>query len=684
MSLWTGKTIGNVEVGDLIARGGMAEVYFGEHITLDRKVAVKIMRNFVDGDPETRTRFDREARVIANLNHPNIIQLYDYDFVSGQPCIVMELVQGVSLGGYLRNLHKQGQKLPFNIIAKILTGLASAIDYAHKQNIVHRDIKPANILLRSKTGEAQLDQPLPEDVEPVLTDFGLVRLIDANTQTSTGTVSGTPAYMSPEQAHGDKVDGKTDIYALGVVLYEMLAGNVPFEAESSFGVLMKHMTEPPPPIPNITSDLQIVINRALAKDPANRYPTAKELVDEFITVFNGETLSVNTINYVDQIEKSAKPKSLSPIIIGLGILTIIVLAFLAFRPFASTRIDPDQPIGRTTFLDFNTVMDKVSLTFTNLPKLKSGTHYEVWLIAEGGEIRRNIGTVKMETDSQGQLIFLDQDQKNMFQLYDQVEITLETDNDPQPHQSSGNVIASSVFPPFALIHVRHILAAFEGAPDNTALIQGLWYSSFDVNETVLALQNAYDSHDEEQFRSLTTTLITQLVGNSNAQHHTTQPSTPESSDTPQYADAEINSDTIFGLLGSNDVNETGYIPNTISHIEFASQATDSTENIKAHGEHVLFCIYNMKGWSEQLLALAIEIQQTPFEDANLEMKLITMRTLSMQILSGVDTNGNEIIEPILSEGGADTAYEHAYYMADMPIFIGVNQIPEPLPSTHNP
>ena len=178
----------------------------------------------------------------------------------------------------MKELQKRGEKLPHPVIARLLKSIASAMDYAHERNIVHRDIKPANILLRSKSGQIHVDALLPEDVEPVLTDFGLVRLLDSSTQTSTGTVSGTPSYMSPEQARGDRVDRRTDIYSLGVVLYEMLAGVVPFDAESSFGVLMKHLNEPPPPIAGISADMQAVINRSLAKDPVHRYDTAGELV----------------------------------------------------------------------------------------------------------------------------------------------------------------------------------------------------------------------------------------------------------------------------------------------------------------------------------------------------------------------------------------------------------------------
>ncbi|MFN3492029.1 MAG: protein kinase domain-containing protein, partial [Anaerolineales bacterium] len=520
MSAWSGKTVGKVKVGDLIARGGMAEVYSGEHTTLNRKVAVKIMRDFVDPDPENLSRFEREARVIANLHHPNIIQVFDYELVNGQPCLVMELVPGVSLGGYLRAAQKRAATLPFNIIAQILTSIASAIDYAHSQNIVHRDIKPANILLRSKNGTVKINEPLPQDVEPVLTDFGLVRLLDSTTQTSTGTVSGTPAYMSPEQARGDKIDKKSDIYSLGVVLYEMLAGAVPFDAESSFGILMKHLNEPPPPIPNISSDLQTVIDRALAKDPAHRYNSAKELVDEFIAVFNGQTVSLNTISQTKMAKAFVKPKTsqFSTALAGISILAIIVLAFLAFRPTApSSTVSNTKPIGKASFLDFNAIMDKTTLTFTDLPALEAGKHYDVWALAQGGETRRNIGSIEMTNDRQGQLVYISAGQANFLGLFDQLEVTIEPRNDPKPNEPSGDVVASSVFPPLSLIHVRHVLVSYGGAPQGNALIQGLYWTADEIDNSVIALEEAFRNNDEEAARKHIEETINQLVGNSNVE-----------------------------------------------------------------------------------------------------------------------------------------------------------------------
>lgn len=687
MALWSGKTIGKVQVGDMIARGGMAEVYYGEHMGLNRKVAVKIMRDFVEIDSESRMRFDREARVIASLQHPNIIQIFDYELINDHPCLVMELIPNVSLGTYLRNAQKRGEKLSFDIIAKLLTEIASAVDYAHSQNIVHRDIKPANILLRSKNGQIELNQPLPSDIEPVLTDFGLVRLLDSSFQTSTGSVSGTPAYMSPEQARGDKIDKKTDIYSLGVVLYEMLAGRVPFDAESSFGVLMKHLNDPPAPISHISSDLQLVIDRALAKEPAMRYNSAKELVDEFINVFNGQTVSLNTISISKISQKAEKPQkkpSFSFALMAIGVVAVIFLGIIALRPIftSSDNVQEDQ-IGKANFLDFNNVMDKINFTFNDLPVLEEGTHYDVWLLAEGGETRRNIGSVNMTGQTQGELVFIHSGSKNLLGLFDQVEVTIEADNDPLPDESSGNVVASSVFPPFALVHVRHVLDSYPSTPDQVALIQGLWYSAFEVDRLVTALQDAKTAKDEETFKSLTDELILQLVGNANVEHHSSSDSSSDTSssdtgNTPVYPDIEETPNLIFGLLG--DGEETGYLPNVTSHVEFSAGAPDATSSIKNHAEHVLICLGNIQGWSDQLLKLANELKNLPMDDERTDAIINEMRVLSAQILTGVDSNNNELIEPIVGEGGADTAYEHAYYMADMPLFVGSHRVHPPAPT----
>jgi serine/threonine protein kinase len=677
MANWTGKTLGKVQVEDLIARGGMAEVYLGEHAALNRKVAIKIMREHVEADPDNRKRFEREARVMAGMRHPNIIQVFDYELVDGQPCLIMEYVPGASLGSYLKALHKRGEKLPQQMVARIISALASAIDYAHNQNIIHRDLKPANVLLRSASGPIDAEQPLPEDVEPILTDFGLVRLLDSTIQTSTGTVSGTPAYMSPEQARGDKLDRKTDIYSLGVMLYEMIAGTVPFDAESSFGVLMKQLNEAPPPIMGISPNIQSIIDRALAKNADIRYSSAKELADEYIAVFNGETVSFNTTKLAKEArtisvdKKSTRPFNWN---FAFGGLILLAFTFVAYRYWSSPPVNANenqQTVGRVSYLDFKDKVDKAAISVTELPALKSGSHYQVWFLAQGGETRFSASGIKVDESGKGQLDFPNPNQKNILAAFDQVEITVEPDNDPTPDESSGEIVASSVFPPLAFVHIRHLLVMFDSAPNDIALIQGLWTSADNLNANVTELQKALTSNNEKLVRQKTEEIINQIVGSENP---------------ARYKDWDGNgiiddpSDR-YGLMANGDpgYSEQGYIAEVDSHAKFAAQSMDATENIKLHGAHVVTCTDNMNGWSKQLLEKALQLQEMPFS-ADMQPLITEMAALSSQILLGVDSNGNELIEPITGEGGAKTAYQHAYYMADMPLILGAHQIPLPAPT----
>jgi serine/threonine protein kinase len=281
MPEWIGKVIGNVRIEKLLARGGMAEVYLGSHLNLERPVAIKLLHSYIEEEPLLLERFHREAKVVAGLRHPNIVQIYDFDTIDGHPFIVMEYLKGPTLATYLRHLHQRKKHIPPIQIARLLNELSLALDYAHKQGVVHRDIKPGNIMLHNKLEDVSVDKPLTDDVEAIITDFGLVRIMNAATQTASGTVSGTPAYMSPEQARGDQTDHRTDIYSLGIVLYEMLAGRVPFEADSTLTVLHMQIHTTPPPIPGVPEAIQQVIDRALFKNPDERYQTSRELATDF-------------------------------------------------------------------------------------------------------------------------------------------------------------------------------------------------------------------------------------------------------------------------------------------------------------------------------------------------------------------------------------------------------------------
>jgi serine/threonine protein kinase len=319
MPEWIGKTIGKVRIEKLLARGGMAEVYLGTHLALARPVAVKLLHSYIEEEPTLLERFHREAKVVASLRHPNIVQIFDFDSTDGHPYIVMEYLKGPTLAAYLRHLHQRKKRLPSEQIAALLNGLTDALDYAHREGVIHRDIKPGNIILHNKTDAIPLDQPLTNDVEAILTDFGLVRIVDAATQTASGLVSGTPAYMSPEQARGDQIDQSTDIYSLGVVLYEMLAGRVPFEADNTVTILHMHIHMSPPPIPGIPAKVQAVLDHALAKNPNDRYQTSLEMVNDFYLAIGMNAQAeiihgsepVNTVPVEASVSLPSKPEPIA-------------------------------------------------------------------------------------------------------------------------------------------------------------------------------------------------------------------------------------------------------------------------------------------------------------------------------------------------------------------------------------
>jgi serine/threonine-protein kinase len=273
---WIGQTVSKVVIQDRLGRGSMAEVYLGYHTTLERPMVVKILYAHLTEDPQLRSRFHTEARAVATLRHPNIVRVFDFDSTDGRPYIVMELIEGISLEAYLASLCEQGSTLPDEATLHILQRLAEALDYAHAEGVLHRDIKPGNVMLRNGGSRIKPGEPLPEGVQPVLTDFGLARISFAPEHTAPGTVMGTPAYMSPEQVEGGAVDERSDIYSLGVLAYEMLAGYRPFRSKSDSATSTMYMQvhSPAPPLPLERMQLQPVFDRALAKDPTQRYATA--------------------------------------------------------------------------------------------------------------------------------------------------------------------------------------------------------------------------------------------------------------------------------------------------------------------------------------------------------------------------------------------------------------------------
>lgn len=268
----SGKTIGKYEIIEKIGRGGMAEVYKGYQKNLERYVAIKLMHTFLVEEQDFLNRFQREARAMAALNHPNIVGVYDFDlYQENTYYLVMEYIDGGTLKDKLETLARNHERLTLEESVRIGREVTDALAYAHRRSMVHRDIKPANIMLDKESGRA------------ILTDFGIVKLVGGQSMayTATGALIGTPAYMSPEQALGQSGDERADIYSLGVLLFQMVTGQLPYEADTPLAVVMKHVNAPTPTPtsfnPKIPEALQNIILKAMAKIPEERYQTAGEL-----------------------------------------------------------------------------------------------------------------------------------------------------------------------------------------------------------------------------------------------------------------------------------------------------------------------------------------------------------------------------------------------------------------------
>lgn len=273
--------VGRYRLDGPVGRGGMAEVLRAQDLTLSRPVAVKVLHDRFADDEQFQARFRQEAQAAASLNHPNIVGVYDTGEEGGLPFFVMELVEGRSLQEVI-----QRGGLTEERALEVAADTCAALQYAHERNLVHRDVKPGNILLA-------------EDGSVKVADFGIARAINADTVTQTAAVLGTAAYLSPEQAQGRPADVRSDLYALGVVLYELLTGEQPFQGESAVTVAYQHVQEQPAPPreldPSLSEAAQAIVMRAMAKNPANRYQDAAAMRDDLLRARSGQPVAAPAV-----------------------------------------------------------------------------------------------------------------------------------------------------------------------------------------------------------------------------------------------------------------------------------------------------------------------------------------------------------------------------------------------------
>jgi len=690
MNEWVGKMLGKVRIDSLLARGGMAEVYLGTHTTLQREVAIKILRNQYEDDPDLLERFQREARVVAKLRHQNIVQVFDYDAIDDHPYIVMEFVSGPSLSKYLGALHKAKGQLEVSEINKIIVGVASALQYAHDSGVIHRDIKPGNIILTSHTKPVVPGEPLPEDFEPVLTDFGLVRFLNSSRQTSAGQTAGTPAYMSPEQARGETTDGRTDIYSLGIVLYEMLAGKVPFDGETTMSILLKHITDPPPPVPGLSPQLQKVLDKSLAKDKEQRFQKPIELARAINAVAISETKqstfmglmtvaeppSIQMAEPVDSVivvsTPQKPPRRWLPVAVGSVALALFGVVYFsgnlvpASPAATSTVMASASPTIRSLvalsdlsdigskivlhFRDGEATMDQAFLEARAVPAAPEGTQYEAWLIGPSGSI--SLGILVLDSNGNGTLTYNASQKENLLSLYDQAALTLTSKAGATP--SAENMPAYTyTLPSDGLAYLRVILVADSDTPAQAPLITILNAQTQLLEQSAKDLSNAFAAGDQTSTRKHAETILNILVGKQSADHKDWNGDGKVSDPSDGYG--LLLNGTSAGSIGAI-FTQTGYV----------IDAPRASQNMILHGGEVKVCAQNVSGL---LPALRTQVKNVLAAKslAEMEQPVKDIAELSDQIINGADVNGTGKVEALTGECGLTTIYDSALAMADMPL-----------------
>src|SRR5205085_7679232 len=316
------RRLGKYELRERLGRGGMGEVWKAFDTQLQRNVAIKLLHADLQSDPSFVTRFQREAQVIASLHHPNIVQIFDFqvsqstESQSSTAYMVMDFVEGQTLADYIRSTSRTGKFPPAEDLIHLFTPISAAIDYAHQKGMIHRDIKPANILLDKRHTSRN---PLGE---LILTDFGIAKLIGTSSNTLSGWWFGTPLYTSPEQARGYPGNERSDLYSLGIILYEICTGVLPFQGENAAAILMQHVNAmPTSPVlinPSIPPALTLVILRSIAKDPEARFPSAVAMTIALAEALNmpipealGQRSGQNQPSY--SVGASSDPKYSGPV-----------------------------------------------------------------------------------------------------------------------------------------------------------------------------------------------------------------------------------------------------------------------------------------------------------------------------------------------------------------------------------
>jgi len=670
-----GRTLGKYEIVGLIGQGGMATVYKAYQREIDRHVALKVLPPHPGQDPQYVERFRLEARTVARLQHPHILPLYDYGHQDDILYLVTAYVEGGSLGDRIRY-----GPMPLTDVDHVLRQVSSALDYAHKNGMIHRDIKPDNILL-DKEGNV------------LLADFGIVKLAESDANlTATGGMIGTPAYMSPEQGQGLPVSPATDVYSLGVVVFEMITGQQPYTADTGLQIVLKHITEPIPSIieirPDVPSAVDLVLQRALAKDSRDRYPTGGEFAVDFAKAVQGHATTaerqatsplrqqtdvnievlaqrIRTIPLQQATAQNAErpffrrvwlPGGLAVIAL-LTVLVVLLASALSrqgatvgevgFTETSTTQdvtvrtptaaivarepsVTPVPMFGRLSFSTANSLGDTANLQVENLAPPGSGRFYAAWLQNTVENTLLALGRLTIDGFGGGVLSYTDPAGRTLPALYHVLLITREEALGNAP---AGEIAYSGSVPPEVMTGLAAILSGFQ--PQSAGSHAQTWSEGQSLLQGAIA---------EAQIGATHAGLASGASNSGGMRTHAEH--------------------TVNILLGTaDDLNGDSFgqnpglgygIPYFLDRIDASllavANASGASASLQAQVELIRVCTGNVRAWVDQVVGLERELLDAQDVEAVASQRARSTQ-LASTLTNGFDLNGNGQVEPFEGECG---------------------------------
>mgnify|MGYP002713165807 CR=1 FL=1 len=673
-----GRKLGNYKIIDKLGAGGMATVYVGYQEVVDRQVAVKVLPPHPGLDSGFVERFHQEARTIAKLQHPHILSLFDY----GNQDDIIYLVMAFVEGGTLEDRIAEGG-MQLRTIEKILREVAGALDYAHRQGVIHRDIKPANILMDSE-GHA------------LLADFGIAKLAESGANLTGTAVVGTPAYMSPEQAQGIVVDPRADVYSLGVVVYQMLTGNQPFDAPSAMQLILKIIQEPPPnvleTVPSLPEELGAVMVKVMAKDPDERYQTASDFAEAFSQAIHEDRESLAAVRAALPLEdrpteirekatflggqvisKSFDQTTGQTVIVQQGVSPLVLLGGFAIIAIALVlvvlvivnnnnkdndgdgtpvaQITPTDEIiptnipvptvptfGEVSFSTASTLGDTISVRVTDLAPVGNGEVYVAWLVNVATGETFKLGEVVVDGLGTGALTFTSPDGVILPTLYNAVYITRETDASITALQGEAVYVAG--VPSEIGAALQQILIASEDGLGGGSLLDGA------RTEAEIAFQHAGLASNS-----------TNAGGMHNHAEHTINILTGDTQDWDNSGSGS-NPGRGVGVYAFTDLME-GLIVDAVS-------VDDATVRLQIDAEILRVCLENTRVRADRIIELEHELLAAD-DVAAVQDQAAESTLLAEQIITGFDLNENGRVDPFEGECGLDQVETYALLIASMDI-----------------